>query len=148
MLLREPVERLVDLRGRDRQRRRRLNERAVDTRGNDEHATLERPAGVAAARAEQTAAVPAGALETLAQLGNVLEQPRHLGEDDERRRARERVARVRVRVRVLSLRGPELGKILAHEERRREREASAERRADAEDVRDDRTGPELAGPAE
>src|SRR5581483_567827 len=144
----EAVERLVDLRSRDRQRRRRLQQRPVETGGDDEHAARERVAGAARSGAQQAASVPAGALEALPLLANVVEERRQLLEQDERGRAGERIADVGVCVDVCRPELPQLLEPLAVEERRREREAAAERLADADDVRELRSRPRLADPPE
>ena len=112
---------------RDRQRRRRLDQRAVEARGNDEHAALERTSALPRAGAQQAAAGPAGALEALAHRRHVLEQPRHLVEHDERGCARERIADVRVRVDVRLAELPE--RLEARRARRAPPRAAARRRA-------------------
>ena len=92
--------------------------------------------------------MPSGPLEALARLAHPVEQLRNLVQHDEARGARERVPGVRVRVDVLGAELPHLLETVAIEERRRERQAAAERLADAEHVRDFLAGPHLADPAE
>ena len=71
-----------------------------------------------------------------------------LVQQHERRGARERAADVGVRVDVLRPELPQLLQPVAVEERGRERQAAAERLADAEHVRDVVARTELADPAE
>ena len=121
--------------------------RAVEACRDDEDAARERLVRVALARAEQPAPVPARPLEALARLAHAAEQLRHLGEHDEACRARERVAGMRVRVDVLRPELPGLLEAVAVEQRRRKRQAAAERLADAEHVRDFLARPHLADAA-
>ena len=97
----QPLERLVELGVRDRQRRRGLDQLAVAARRDQQHAAIERVVGVAFACAEEPAAAPALALEPIAGREHAVEEPRCLVEHDEHAGARERIADVRVRVHVL-----------------------------------------------
>src|SRR5689334_21051715 len=130
-----------------RQRRRGLDQAAV-ARRDDQDAARERLVGASFLRAEQSLAVPAGFGEAVAELAHPRQQRRHLLEDDERRRARERVADVRVRVDVFRAEVPEPREAVAQEERRAQRQAAAERLADAEDVGDLGARPERADASE
>ena len=104
----DPLQRLVDLGVRDRQRRRRRDQRAVLAGGDDEHAAREASSqSPGRARSRPAPCQPARSKRSPG-ARHAVEQPRHLVEDDERRRAGERVADVRVRVDVLRPELPEL----------------------------------------
>ena len=122
---------------------------AVDRRNrDDQHPGAERRRGVLALRPKQAFAVPTGGCETLRELVDARQQLRHLLEHDERRGARKRIPAVRVRVDVLDAELPHLLELSPHEQRRREREAPAERLADTKDVCNVRAWPHLADAAE
>jgi hypothetical protein len=82
------------------------------------------------------------------QLVDARQQLRHLVEHDERGRARERISGVRVRVDVLDAELPHVCELAPDEQRRRQRQAAAERLADAEHVCDLGAWPQFADPAE
>ena len=74
--------------------------------------------------------------------------PSDFVEDDGRRFAGKRIPDVRMRQDVLRTEIPDAFEVWTDEERRRERQAAAERLADADDVRHLLAGPQLADPAE
>ena len=92
--------------------------------------------------------MPARLLEAVTSIAHTVEQLRYLVEHHQARGAGERVPDVRVRVHVLGAESPGRLEALAVEQRRRQRQAAAERLADAEHVRDLLARPQLAHPAE
>ena len=92
--------------------------------------------------------MPARLLEALTRIAHAVEQLRHLVEHHQACRAGERVPDVRVRVHVLGAESPGRLQALAVKQRRRQRQAAAERLAHAEHVRDLLARPHLTHPAE
>src|SRR5204863_2520628 len=74
----QTLEGLVELGVGDRQRRRRLDQRAVGAGWDDEDSAGQRLVRVALARTKQPASVPAGPFEALTGLAHAVEQLRHL----------------------------------------------------------------------
>src|SRR6266511_6489410 len=92
---------------------------------DDEHTATNRVRCVLPLRAQQSRAMPTRCRKALRQLIDTREKLRHFVEDDERCRARERVAAVRMRVDVLLAEVPGLLELGAHEQRRGQRQPTA-----------------------
>jgi REP element-mobilizing transposase RayT len=144
----EPGQSLVQLLVRDHEWRRCLDQRAVLPGRNDENAAAPRLLPVTPASAQQTRAPPTVTLESVACRDDPRQEPWNLFQDDERRRARERVAHVRVRVDVFGPEIPQHLELPPNEQRRGERQAAAERLPRAEHVGKLRRAPEDTGPPE
>jgi hypothetical protein len=92
--------------------------------------------------------MPARGGEALAGHAHTIEHFGGLVEHDERRRARRRITDMRVSEHVFWPEVPYVREFPAYEERRRQRQAAAERLSDADHVRDILTRPHLADATE